>query len=145
MFASGAGGMWHEDEVVLPQVSEQNTSGEGDAVPPLQEQGRRQRINHEVEVAKAIILREEYILRVRANLDNHRSKFGKDQEAFDDLISLVDLLRTATVDTVETIERWRRVQGNPAAPFIWKSVNYLLKIGSDLDFLDSHVVSYAVV
>lgn len=135
--------MLHEDEVVLPQVSAQNTSGEGDAVPPFQQQGRRQRINHEVEVAKAIILREEYILRVRANLDNHRSKFGKDQEAFDDLISLVDLLRTATVDTVEAIEQWRRVQGNPAAPFIWKSVNYLLKIVSDLDFLDSYAVSYA--
>ncbi|CAM9212025.1 unnamed protein product [Ectocarpus sp. 13 AM-2016] len=135
---SGAGGMWHEDEVVLPQISAQNTSGEGNAVPPLQEQGRRQGTNYEVEVAKAIILREEYLLRVKANLDDHRSKFGKDQEAFEDLLSLVDLLRIATVDTVEAVAHWRRVQGNPAAPFIWKSVNYLLKIGSDLDFLDSH-------
>lgn len=94
----------------------------------------------EIEVLKAILLREEYIGRVKANLDNQGSKFGKDQAAFDDLVGLVDLLRSTTVDTIEAIQQWRRIQGHPNVPFIWKSVNYALKIPTDLNFLDDHKV-----
>lgn len=94
----------------------------------------------EMEVVKAILLREEYIDRVKTNLDSQGSKFGKDQVAFDDLIGLVDLLRSTTVDTVEAIQQWRRLQEHPNVPFIWKSMNYVLKIPTDLNFLDDYKV-----
>lgn len=97
--------------------------------------------HEELDVVKAILLREEYIGRVKANFDSHGSKFGKDQRAFDDLLSLLDLLRSATVDTVEAIQQWRRTQGYPK-PFIWRGANYLLKIPIDLDFLDRHKVKF---
>lgn len=115
---------------VFPQIRTRHTSRERD----LDDRA-------EMEVIKAILLREEYIGRVKANLDNQGSKFGRDQTAFDDLIGLVDLLRSSTVDTVEAIQQWKRVQGDPNVPFIWKSVNYVLKIPTDLNFLDDHKVN----
>lgn len=93
----------------------------------------------EVEVAKAILLREEYIARVKANIRRQGAKFGKDQGSFDDLTSLLDLVRSATVDVVEAIEHWRKQEQQPK-PFTWGGMNYLLKIPIDLDFLDSHKV-----
>lgn len=93
----------------------------------------------EVEVAKAILLREEYIARLKATIRRQGSKFGKDQGAFHDLISLLDLVRSATVDVAEAIQSWRRVQGHPK-PFTWRGTNYLLKLPVDLDFLDNHKV-----
>lgn len=95
----------------------------------------------EVEVAKAILLREEYVARVKSTIRRQGSKFGKDQGAFDDLISLLDLVRSATVDVVEAIQNWRKLQGHPK-PFTWGGINYLLKIPVDLDFLDNHKVRY---
>lgn len=95
----------------------------------------------ELEVVKAIILREEYISRVRANLRSQGSKFGKDLGEVDGLISLLDLLRSATIDVVETIQQWRRIQGNPE-PFVWQGMNYLLKIPIDVNFLDGYKVRF---
>ncbi|CAN0145147.1 unnamed protein product [Scytosiphon promiscuus] len=92
----------------------------------------------ETDVIKAILLREEYIGRLQAHLESQVFQFGKDQAAFDDLLGLLDLLRFTTVDAVEAIQRWRRARGNHSAPFSWNSVNYLLKIPSDLDFVHCH-------
>ena len=99
----------------------------------------------EVEVAKAILLREEYIHRVKANIRRQGAKFGKDRGAFDDLISLLDLVRSATIDVAEAIEHWRKGQGQQPKPFTWRGMNYLLKIPIDLDFLDSHKVCMLLV
>ncbi|KAG5183622.1 hypothetical protein JKP88DRAFT_290304 [Tribonema minus] len=49
----------------------------------------------------------------------------------------LDALRMASVDAVEAVQRWRRTQPPPAAPFMWNGVNYLLKMPSDLDHLDA--------
>lgn len=122
--------MHHNDAGVSPQASALDSSRGGEI-----DDGT------EMDVVKAIILREEYIGRLEANLANQVSKFGKDQAAFDDLLGLLDLLRSTTVDAVEAIQRWRMVRGNPMAPFIWESVNYLLKISIDLDFVHGHKVS----
>lgn len=95
--------------------------------------------NEEVEVVKAILLREEYVARVRQCLRDHHARLGKEHKAFADLISLLDLLRSTTVETVEAIQRWRGGQGHPK-PFVWGGANYLLKIPADVDFLDGHKV-----
>lgn len=96
--------------------------------------------NADMEVVKAILLREEYMERIKTNLKSQGSKFGKDQGAFDDLLGLIDLLRLTTVDACEAIRQWRRIEGNSSMPFIWKSMNYLLKIPIDLNFLDDQKV-----
>lgn len=95
--------------------------------------------NEEMEVIKAILQREGYVDRARSQIASQGSQFGKNHAALDDLITTLDLLRSASLDTVEATTQWRRVQGH-THPFIWRGINYLLKIPIDLDFLDEHKV-----
>ena len=61
----------------------------------------------------------------------------------DAFVDLIDLFRQSTVEAVEAIDRWRAAQQSQA-PFVWNGVNYLLKLPSDLDFLeDGDVVDAA--
>jgi hypothetical protein len=53
----------------------------------------------------------------------------------DAFVDLIDLFRQSTVEAVEAIDRWRAAQQSQA-PFVWNGVNYLLKLPSDLDFLE---------
>ncbi|GLD93392.1 hypothetical protein PINS_up001984 [Pythium insidiosum] len=55
--------------------------------------------------------------------------------------SLLDQLRSAGVQIVESIEHWRRANGTRV--FQWRGLNYLLKMIHDLDFLALHAASLA--
>ena len=50
---------------------------------------------------------------------------------------LVKAIRFETVDIIEDIATWQTQQPTPR-PFLFKGVNYLLKISSDFDFLDTY-------
>lgn len=89
---------------------------------------------NEIDVVKVILLREEYIARAKINLGHCGSKIDRDREALEDLLSLLDLLRSVTLDSVEAIQKWR--SKGSTGPFLWKGTNYLLKIPCDTDFLD---------
>eukprot|EP00957_Ditylum_brightwellii_P019070 1435293-Ditylum_brightwellii.AAC.1 len=50
---------------------------------------------------------------------------------------LLDIVRITSVEVVESIAEWRSgLQKH--TPFMWNGLNYLLKMPSDLDFLDSN-------
>ncbi|KAK1947466.1 hypothetical protein P3T76_001476 [Phytophthora citrophthora] len=53
--------------------------------------------------------------------------------------SVIDQIRSSSVQIVEDIERWQQEQKvkAQATNFKWRGVNYLLKMTSDLDFLQS--------
>ena len=76
---------------------------------------------------KCILLREGYLQKLRGKL-----QIGTKAQA-DRVVDMMDLLRQATVETVEAIEKWRQ---KSERAFVWNGMNYLLKIPSDLDFLD---------
>ncbi|GBG24830.1 Hypothetical Protein FCC1311_010482 [Hondaea fermentalgiana] len=82
----------------------------------------------EVEVLKCIVLRENYIERIRGLSG---AALAEKQHEF---VDLADLLRSVTVDVIDNIAKWKR--GAPAgSQFVWNGTNYLLRIPSDLDFL----------
>ena len=84
----------------------------------------------ELEVLKTILLREGYLKRLQ-----HSARRRGGQTALRaDVIDLLDLLRTSTVEVVEAIAKWRRTLVKPY-PFVWNGINYLLKVPSDLDIL----------
>ena len=84
----------------------------------------------ELEVLKTILLREGYLKRLQ-----HAARRRGGQTALRaDVIDLLDLIRTATVEVVESIAKWRRTLVKPY-PFVWNGINYLLKIPSDMDIL----------
>ncbi|TMW55856.1 hypothetical protein Poli38472_008504 [Pythium oligandrum] len=57
------------------------------------------------------------------------------------LQSLLDQLRGVSVQIVEQIEKWREFNGMQV--FQWRSLNYLLKMIHDIDFLAAHSASIA--
>lgn len=78
-------------------------------------------------------MREGYLQRL-AQASTH----GRVSEAhLGDTIDLLDLLRIATLEAVETIAAWRKKKRTQDA-YKWNNLNYLLKIPSDLDFLQKH-------
>lgn len=52
-------------------------------------------------------------------------------------VDLLDLLRIATLQSVEAISAWRKKKRSQE-PYKWNGLNYLLKLPSDLDFLQKH-------
>jgi hypothetical protein len=85
----------------------------------------------ELEVLKTILLREGYLKR----LQHAARRRGGTTALRADVIDILDLIRTATVEVVEAIAKWRRTLIKPY-PFVWNGINYLLKIPSDLDMLN---------
>ena len=83
-----------------------------------------------MDVLKAVILRENYIERIR-----QASEISQFTTAPQTVVDLLDLIRLSTVEVIESIEEWKRTQTKPH-PFIWNGIDYLLKIPSDLDFID---------
>ncbi|RHY68497.1 hypothetical protein DYB38_003391 [Aphanomyces astaci] len=83
----------------------------------------------ELEVLKAIILREDYLTRL---LD--MSKRESQYTLVGSMANTLDLIRLTTVEVVEAIAAWRKLQPKHM-PFKWNGVNYLLKVPSDLDFM----------
>jgi hypothetical protein len=126
----------------------------------------------ELEVLKAILLREQYLQRLK-NFHKGYAKTGvlkpevwpvvyfgvcgllarerveltclcrppytlcsvADLLPYPKVTDLLDLVRVGTVEVVEAIVLWRQGQAR-SHPFIWNGINYLVKIPSDLDFLD---------
>lgn len=87
----------------------------------------------ELEVLKAVMAREAYLERLQRQAKGMTKRFQ------DEVADTLDLLRVASVEVVEAVIAWREVCG-PEAVFQWNSVNYLLKMPSDLDYLENHKV-----
>lgn len=82
---------------------------------------------------KAVMGREAYLERLQRQAKGMTKRFQ------DEVADTLDLLRLSSVEVVEAIVAWREVVGLEAV-FQWNSVNYLLKMSSDLDYLNSHRV-----
>jgi len=121
----------------------------------------------DLEVIKAILLRESYLTRLRNVHDRAYDKANKalkaipdptkiskkaspphvknvstnDTEVFltlpADMIDLLELIRTSTVEVVEAIGRWKLSRLDPNAEYIWNGENYLLRIPKNLSYLQS--------
>lgn len=87
----------------------------------------------EVEILQKIIIRE--------NLLRELHKLVKTKHDIvtnlSEIVELVKALRYQTVDIIEDISAWQDCQSYPK-PFLYKELNYLVKIKCDLDFLDLH-------
>jgi hypothetical protein len=54
------------------------------------------------------------------------------------MVDLLEVLRMASLDVVEAVMQWRLALDPPAPdePYLWNGVNYLVKMGTDTDFLE---------
>lgn len=83
----------------------------------------------ELNVLKAVLLREGYLRRL-TDLSKQSQKILEPG-----LGDLLDILRISSVEVVEAINEWRGGL-NKQVPFMWNGINYLVKMPSDLDFLN---------
>lgn len=90
----------------------------------------------ELEVIKCIINREGYLKRVKGDFK------GMGRNLKPELADSLDYLRVSSVDVVQAIVRWRevkkRTEGDEDAVFFWNGENYLLKMITDLNFMDGN-------
>lgn len=87
----------------------------------------------DVEILQKIIVRERLLSELSRLL-----KGGSDVSAvLSEAIELIKALRYETVEIIEDIHNWQNAQST-VRPFLFKGMNYLIKIARDLDFLDSY-------
>eukprot|EP00939_MAST-03C_sp_MAST-3C-sp1_P004778 g4778.t1 len=84
----------------------------------------------EDEVVRAVQIREEYVERLM-ELVARPSVWHKMKP---ELTAVLDVLKLATVEVVEAVVRWRRK--SHGYPFIWNGENVLLRMSSQLNFLE---------
>jgi hypothetical protein len=87
----------------------------------------------EVEILQKILVRERLLQELSKLI-----KSGSDIVVImGEVIELIRAVRFETVDVIEEIALWQTQQPTPR-PFLFKGVNYLLKVASDFDFLDNY-------
>ncbi|CAM9224005.1 unnamed protein product, partial [Ectocarpus fasciculatus] len=86
----------------------------------------------ELEVLKAILNREGYLARLIKSARTVSRKFKPE------IADIMDLVRAASLDVVEAVVKWRDAKNDHHAAFMWNGVNYLLKMPSDLDYLNEY-------
>jgi hypothetical protein len=135
-------------------------SGSRRALRVSKSASREQQSTLELQALKCILQREKYISHLREAAEDpavilftsrqsrkrgSSSAHGDESKGPDPLRvlgHLLECIRSTTIETVDAIVAWRKAVrpsdsvGCPPAPFLWNGLNYLLKIPSDLDFLD---------
>jgi hypothetical protein len=53
-------------------------------------------------------------------------------------VRVLQLIRSQTIEIVEGVKQWRRSKFNMKLQFLYKGANFLLRIISELDFVDRH-------
>ena len=87
----------------------------------------------EVEILQKVIVRENLIGELHKLLQNQNDV----SSCLGEVVEIVKAVRYQTVDIVEDIDGWQSVQPTARA-FLYRGINYLVKIFSDLNFLDSY-------
>jgi hypothetical protein len=87
----------------------------------------------EVEILQKVIVRENLLHELQKLLHNQNDVSG----CLSEVVELVKAIRFQTDDIVEDIDSWQYTQPAPR-PFLYRGVNYLIKIFSDLNFLDQY-------
>lgn len=97
----------------------------------------------EVEILQKIIVRERLLSELTKLVKSSNS--DKISSLLNEIIELIKALRYETLEIVEDIATWYSFQKSPNTtaqtyirPFLYKGMNYLVKISSDLDFLDQY-------
>lgn len=93
---------------------------------------------NDVDILERIVLRENLLGEIAASV-----KRSEGDDDYGDLIPLFARLRHTTVDIIESIRCWRCSGATDRCPdvsraFLFRGVNYISKISSDLDYLDSY-------
>lgn len=118
----------------FPEYQSENTTiGPSGMTISLEPPGNTAEGKAELEVLKAVLNREGYLMRLFKSVRTVNKKFKAD------IADILDLVRAASLDVVEAIVKWREVKNDHDAAFMWNGLNYLLKMPSDMDYLSQYL------
>jgi hypothetical protein len=119
-------------ELAFPATPSLKSSALSNAFYP-NTQAQHQLDMTETEILQTIIIRERLLSELMKIINS-----GSDiSSLLSEVVEMVKAVRFETVDVIESIARWKSQQAI-GRPFLFKGVNYLLKMMSDLDFLDNY-------
>lgn len=98
----------------------------------VEPRGNAQEGQAELDVLKTILNREGYLTRMSKAIKKVEKVFTPE------VADIMDLIRVASLDVVEAIEKWRSTKNEEDAAFMWNGINYLLKMPTDLDYLTQY-------
>jgi hypothetical protein len=87
----------------------------------------------EIEIIQKIVVRENMLLDLHKLVENNSDVTA----CMSEVTELIKAVRWQTVEIIEDIRHWRSSLMSPM-PFLFRGVNYLLKVATDFDFLDSY-------
>lgn len=87
----------------------------------------------EIEIIQKIIVRENLLMELKKLLRSQNDIVS----ALGEVIELVKAIRYQTLDVIEDINSWQKIK-KPIKAFLYKGINYLIKMRNDLDFLDNY-------
>ena len=87
----------------------------------------------ELDILKAVLNREGYLNRLERTVRTINKKFKPE------IADVMDLVRAASIEVVECIVKWREAKKDHDAAFMWNQANYMLKMPSDLDYLNDYL------
>jgi hypothetical protein len=100
---------------------------------------------NDADILERIVVRENLLLQIAEAVKSRQaiqSHIGDDESSlvndYGDLVPLLASLRHCTVDIIEHIRCWQTFLPNASCAFLFRGSNYLLKIASDLDYLDAN-------
>ena len=89
-----------------------------------------------LKVLESINEREEVLAKIKQLAFKYTTKTISTLDVQAQAFQLLYALQQATLHTIETIVQWRGTLTRPY-PFIWKGVNYMLRVIGDCQFIDS--------
>jgi len=105
--------------------------------PSLREKASRETTKidnaQELEILQKIVVRENFLNELNKLLNTHNGIFS----VIGEICELIKAIRFQTVDIIEDIEAWQIIQV-AKRPFLFRGINYLTKISSDLTYLDNY-------
>lgn len=91
----------------------------------------------ELNIIRHILIREQLLNKLSEVVLTIHDKFK------DEIQVLIDSIRTESLQIIEAVVKWRDILGDHKSILIWNDSNYLLKMTTDLDYLnDNHMISY---
>lgn len=85
------------------------------------------------DIMQKIFIRENMLEEIKLLVTNNYEM----DSSLEEIINLMNALRFLTVDVIEGITKWKSQQSNPS-PFWYRGENYILKVATDLDYLDEY-------
>ena len=97
--------------------------------------GMHNRRNQSIQVEKCIEIREGFLYLLQEISERPINGPQEKDSLAKELQQIISPLRSATLDTIEAIQKWAHLSSLAVQDYQWKGVSYIIKLQTDLNFI----------